>query len=70
MEHICFILSSCAGIWLTDSFDMFKRFANVLANKSMVTCLTNILKIFQESDLKICPILVSGTYAMCVSLCW
>ncbi len=34
---------------------------------SMVTCpscLTNILKIFQESDLKICPTLVSGTYAI------
>ncbi len=30
------------------------------------TCLTNILKIFQESDLTICPTLVSGTYAMCV----
>ncbi len=29
------------------------------------TCLTNILKIFQESDLKICATLVSGTYAMC-----
>ncbi len=28
--------------------------------------LPNILKIFQESDLKICPTLVLGTYAMCV----
>ncbi len=26
--------------------------------------LPNILKIFQERDLKICPTLVSGTYAM------
>ncbi len=31
-----------------------------------LTCLTNILKNFQESDLKICPTLVLGTYAMCV----
>ncbi len=36
------------------------------SGKSMVTCLTNILKIFQESDLKICPTLVLGTYAMYV----
>ncbi len=26
------------------------------------TCLTNILKIFQESDLKICPTLVSERF--------
>ncbi len=66
------IKSMYAAVVVVSQWDIFGQSMNIFdqsLNISMVTCptcLTNISKIFQESDLKICPTLVSGTYAMCV----
>ncbi len=43
-----------------------QKLVSTISMVTCPTCLTNILKIFQESDLKICSTLVSGTYAMCI----
>ncbi len=73
-------VTTCRSHYIKTDFPLFSHFSlywkvyfftlNFLKPiRSMVTCptcLTNILKIFQESNLKICPTLVSGTHAMCV----